>query len=343
MNRRGPDSAEIVRVPFNEMEREFRRVLDAHRFDPKKSAEIARVFAENSLDGVLSHGINRFVRFIQYVVEGHIKPDAEPQKRHGAGAIEQWDGCLGPGPLNALICTDRAGVLARTHGMGCVALANTNHWMRGGTYGWKAAKAGFVFMGWSNTIANMPAWGASDVRLGNNPLVLAVPHGDEPIVLDMAMSQFAYGSIESHRRRNEKLQVPGGYDTHGELTTDASEILLTGRLLPAGYWKGSALAMLLDLLAAVLSGGLSTVRISQHNAESAVSQVFIAVDPSQLDNSQSIAGTVQEVIEDVRRSVPVPAEGEVRYPGERVLFVRKENMEKGIPVDRSVWEEVRRL
>jgi 3-dehydro-L-gulonate 2-dehydrogenase len=333
----------IVRVPFETMEREFRRILDGHHFNSEKSAAIARVFAENSLEGILTHGINRFPAFIQYVEDGYIMPDAEPLKRHAAGALEQWDGRLGPGPLNALACTDRAIELSKAHGIGCVALANTNHWMRGGTYGWRAAKAGFVFMGWSNTIANMPAWGASDVRLGNNPLVLAVPYGDEAVVLDMAMSQFAYGAIESHRRRNSELRVPGGYDTRGELTTNASEILETGRLLPAGYWKGSGLAILLDLFAALLSGGLPTVGISKHKAESAVSQVFIAIDPSQLDNSEAIAGTVREVIEDFSRSAAVSKVSEVRYPGERVVRLRRENLEQGISVDRSVWEEVKSL
>ena len=108
----------------------------------------------------------------------------------------QWDGQSGVGVLNAMMCTERAMTLASKFGMGCVALANTNHWMRAGAYGRKAANAGFAFIGWTNTNSNTPAWGAVDARLGNNPLIMAVPYGSDAIVLDMAMSQYSYGALD---------------------------------------------------------------------------------------------------------------------------------------------------
>ena len=74
----------------------------------------------------------------------------------------------------------RAIALARAHGIGCVALANTNHWMRGGSYGWQAADAGVIGICWTNTLANLPPWGAADPRIGNNPLVIAVPRAAGP-------------------------------------------------------------------------------------------------------------------------------------------------------------------
>jgi 3-dehydro-L-gulonate 2-dehydrogenase len=325
------------------MEWEFHRILEANGFSPERAATCARLFAENTLDGVYTHGIDRFPRFIEYVRKGFVRPDAEARKVHSAGALEQWDGQLGPGPLNALACTARAAELARLHGIGCVGLANTNHWMRGGSYGWKAAREGFCFIGWTNTIANMPAWGASDARLGNNPLVLAVPHGEEAVVLDMAMSQFSYGSIELHARRGLQLRVPGGYDGSGELTTDPDEIIESRRLLPAGYWKGSGLALLLDLLATLLSGGSSTLKISKQKAEYAVSQVFVCMDPSRLGNASFVAGTVREVIDDLHRSFAAQGGTDTLYPGERVLRTRRENLAEGIPVEEDLWNAVRAL
>ena len=82
--------------------------------------------------------------------------------------------------------------IASVQGMGCVAIANTNHWMRGGSYGWQAADAGVIGICWTNTLANLPPWGAAEPRVGNNPLVVAVPRADGPVVLDMAMSQFSF-------------------------------------------------------------------------------------------------------------------------------------------------------
>lgn len=341
--RRNNSIPEIIRIPFQEMKEIFLGLLIKHGLTDLKAETCAKVFAENSLDGVYTHGVNRFARFIKYIKRGYININAEPEKVHSAGAIEQWDGNLGPGPLNALSCTDRAIQIAKEYGMGCIALANTNHWMRAGYYGWKAAKRGFVFIGWTNTIKNMPAWGAIDPRLGNNPLVLAVPFGLEAIVLDMAMSQFSYGSVESHEMKKQLLTVAGGYDKNGKLTTDPSQILESKRFLPMGYWKGAGLSLLLDILAAVLSGGWSTMQISKNNAEYGASQVFIAVDISLLNNYSSIADSVNEIIKDYSASLPESEKQKVLYPGQRVLITRKENMELGIPVDKEIWEEVNSL
>ena len=190
----------IIRIPFTRMQQEFERVLLKWGFPEERAKLAAQIFAQNSLDGVLSHGVNRFAGFIAMIQEGYVKPQEEPEKVSALGAWEQWDGRLGPGPLNAYACTERAMALARTQGMGCVALRNTNHWMRGGAYGWQASEAGFIFIGWTNTKPNMPPWGGRDKRIGNNPLVLAVPRPEGPVVLDMATSQFSYGRLETARR-----------------------------------------------------------------------------------------------------------------------------------------------
>jgi 3-dehydro-L-gulonate 2-dehydrogenase len=332
-----------IRIPFSQLEKDLARILVKYGFDARRADQCAHVFASNTLDGVYSHGIERFPRFIRHVVDGYVKPDAEPSCKNRAGAIEQWDGCLGAGILNALISTERAIELSAEFGLGCVALSNTNHWMRGGYYGWKVAKAGFIFIGWTNTVANMPAWGAVDCRLGNNPLVIGVPYGNEAIVLDMAMSQFSYGRMERHSRFGDPLPVPGGFDKQGSLTTDPAAILKSGRLLPMGYWKGSGLALLLDILATLLSGGLSTAKISRLEAEHAQSQVFFCIDISHLGSHQQIQQAVHEIIENLKASTSHRTSDPVLYPGENVLNARKEHLASGIPVQESFWNEIQRL
>lgn len=334
------NKADTVLIPHTELKQLFRDILLRTGFPESGAETMARTFTENSLDGVLSHGVNRFPRFIEYVKKSYVKTEVKPVRKSSSGAIEQWDGQLGPGILNAMECTERAMELARKNGMGCVALANTNHWMRGGTYGWKAAKAGFVFIGWTNTIANMPAWGAGDHKLGNNPLVLAVPHEKEAIVLDMAMSQFSYGALEAKKLSGEPLPVPGGFGPEGELSADPSAVLETGRILPAGHWKGAGLSLLLDLLASLLSGGLSTAEISKKEAEYSVSQVFIAIEISKLQNYSAIPGMVKQIIKDYHSSVPVSGKGTVYYPGEGSILQRKKNLDQGIPVNQQVWNEI---
>lgn len=335
--------SDFIRIPVAEIESRLVQVLIMHGFSDAKANICKEVFIGNSLDGVYSHGVNRFVKFIGYVKDGHIQPNHDAICKHRVGSIEQWDGQSGPGPINALTSTDRAMELASKNGIGCVTLANTNHWMRGGTYGWRAAKKGFVFIGWSNTIANMPAWGAVDSRLGNNPLVIAVPHQNEAIVLDMAMSQYSYGALEVAQLKNEKLSVPGGYDEHGKLSYDPAAIKKSWRALPIGYWKGAGLSLLLDILATLLSGGLSVSEISKDGIEAKLSQVFIAIDISKLHNFKSIASAIDQIIEDYKRSVPEKEGGGIRYPGENILKIRAENLAQGIPVYKNTWEEIQNL
>jgi 3-dehydro-L-gulonate 2-dehydrogenase len=329
-----------VLISSSEMESQLRRVLLKQGFAETAARTCADIFTTNSVDGVYSHGINRFVRFIEGVKAGYIQPNIEPVRKSSTGSIEQWDGQMGPGPINALRCTERSMELAREYGMGCVALANTNHWMRGGTYGWKAAKAGFIFIGWTNTIANMPTWGAKNSKLGNNPLILAIPYQDEAIVLDMAMSQYSYGALEVAELKKEKLAVAGGYDEHGHLSNDPTAIKKSQRVLPIGYWKGAGLSLLLDILGTVLAGGLSTSQISQQGVDKNQSQVFITIDLSKLSNFRSIATVIDQIIMDYQQSLPAEAGKKIRYPGENILRTREENHAKGIPVLKAQWEEI---
>jgi 3-dehydro-L-gulonate 2-dehydrogenase len=331
---------EQLRIPSDQMKAEFFRVLIRLGFTTERAYKCAEIFTLNSLEGVYSHGVYRFPRFVKNIREGFIKPDGVPSLVHRTGAIEQWNGNLGPGPLNAIFATDRAMEVATEYSIGLVSVANTNHWMRGGTYGWQAARKGFILICWTNTCPNMPAWGAKDPRLGNNPLIIAVPYHNEAIVLDFAMSQFSYGKMETFKKDGKKLPFMGGFNSENKLTDDPGEILDTWRALPAGYWKGSALSMLLDILATVLSGGLSTHQIATCVSETNISQVFIAIQLKNLQNFPSIEKTIDLIIEDLHKSIPANECSEIRYPGENIVYIRNDNLKNGIPVSREMWEKI---
>ena len=330
----------FISITSDEMLSEFKRILLKHGFTETKALQCAEIFTASSADGVYTHGVNRFPRFVEYIQKGYVKPGAEPSLKNKIGAIEQWDGNLGPGPLNAIGATEHAMQLATESGIGCVALSNTNHWMRGGTYGWQAAKKGFVFIGFTNTIANMPAWGGVDKKLGNNPLVIALPYHDEAIVLDMAMSQYSFGAMELAKMKNEKLSISGGFDKNGNLTDDPVAIMESGRLLPIGFWKGAGLSLLLDMLAALLSGGLATHQISSKEIEYSLSQVFIAIDISKLGTQSSISTVIENILKDYQQSIKADDKTNIVYPGQHVLETRKQNLQQGIPVLKEVWQAI---
>jgi 3-dehydro-L-gulonate 2-dehydrogenase len=322
-----------MRIPYLQLHDALRRVLVDRGFDAARADLCARLFADTDRDGVYSHGLNRFPRFIRYIENGVVDIHGEPAPVAAHTAVERWDGRRGPCNLNAYTSMARAIALARAHGIGCVGLANTNHWMRGGSYGWQAADAGVIGICWTNTLPNVPPWGASEPRIGNNPLVIAVPRSDGHIVLDIAMSQFSVGVLQTYRTKQQPLPVIGGYDAQGRLSTDPAAIEASRRLLPIGFWKGSGLAVVLDMIAALVAGGRATHEIPRDpERESSLSQMFIAIDASGIGADEGIVDAIVEHL----HATPA-GDAQVRYPGERTLETRHRNLREGIPVDEAVW------
>lgn len=332
------------RIDFNQLRDTLERALRQLGIPAERAALSARLIAETDLDGITTHGISRFPRFAEMIRLGTVDPAGKPQTITSFGALERWDGRLGPGNLAAHAAMARAMVLAKQHGLGGVALANTNHWQRGGTYGWQAAEAGFAAICWTNTMPNLPPWGATTPALGNNPLVIAIPRAAGPIVLDMAMSQFSYGSLTAYSERGEPLPVPGGFDAEGKLTQDAASIEASQRALPIGFWKGSGLSFVLDVLGAMLSGGKATHQIpSDSLREAGLSQVFLAVSPDALATHAALDALADNAIAALHAAAPVTPGRPPRYPGERVLEIRTQNLRLGVPVNAAAWTTVQQI
>ena len=346
---------ETLRIPFSDLFAALHRGTLALNVPEPQANLSARLFAETTRDGVYTHGLNRFARFAAMVQNGSVHPSATPTLTAQAGAIERWNGNLGPGNTNAHFCMARSIALAQQHGIGAVALADTNHWMRGGTYGWQAADGGLFAICWTNTNPNTPAWGTAGPTLGNNPVVLAIPRPrpdaapDDPnpfaggphVVLDMAISQFSYGQIDAHIARGEQLPYFGGFDTDGNLTTDPVAIRASYRALPIGLWKGSGLALTLDLFAAILSGGQATHTISVDPLfETGVCQFFLAIHPQNLIHTAELTRTADALIEAIHTAPRANPDRAPRYPGEETLRIRAENTARGVPVEEAAWQQL---
>lgn len=334
----------MIRVPLEELRGAVERALLRLELTPERASLAARLIAETDRDGVRTHGIARLPRFAEMVKLGHIHVHEAPERVAAFGGLERWTGHRGPGNLAAHACMTRAMELAREHGIGAVALADTTHWLRGGTYGWQAADAGIAAMCWTNTLPNLPPWGAASPALGNNPLIVALPRREGPMVLDIAMSQFSYGTLTSYRERGVELPVPGGWDESGRLTQDAGAIERSQRALPIGFWKGSGLSFVLDVLAAMLSGGRAAHEIPRDALqEVGLSQIFLAVAPTALSTMQELEKIAEGAIDAVHAATPLVPGEPARYPGEGTLRVREESMRLGVLVNEAQWEAVQRL
>jgi 3-dehydro-L-gulonate 2-dehydrogenase len=149
----------------------------------------------------------------------------------------------------------------------------------------------------------------------------------------MAMSQFSYGKLQEYQLAKKELPVPGGYDENGILTTDPQKIRVSKRILPAGYWKGSGLSLMLDLLVAGLSDGRTVSEITASGKEYGLSQIFISI------NAHNLSASIVEAIISFIKTNNTSA----RYPGEQVLETRKRSSQEGITVNDEIWEEIIRL
>lgn len=330
--------SEQTRIPFDEIRMVLRQILLRLNFPEDRASLCADVFATNSRDGVYSHGVTRFPVFVDYVKKGMINITAEPELLSKRGGTEIWDGHLAPGIYTATKAMDAAISLALENGIGCVAVKNTNHWMRGGTYGLQAAEAGCIGICFTNTIANMPPWGGKQPRLGNNPIVVAVPRKDGHLLLDMALSQYSYGKLQETQLKHQQLPVPGGFNEAGQLTKDPGEIIASWRALPVGFWKGAAFSFILDAVLTALTGGKSVFSITETGKEYGLSQIFLCIHQEQYNES-----LINELISFTKTSEPVTDHDRISYPGERMKATRLENEAKGIPVNAEIWRKILKL
>ena len=331
----------MLHIQFEEVKAELYQLLRSRNCSETHAQQVAHEITRNSLEGVYTHGINRFPRLMRNIDQGIVKVDVEPLIVNRFGAMMNLDGQMGLGVVNASMAMANAITLAKEHGIGLVAIRNTNHWMRAATYGYQACQAGMAAICFTNTIPNMPAWGAKDARLGNNPLVLAMPSDQGDIVLDMASSQFSYGALELAKLQGRQMPIDAGFDTEGNLTRDPTEVMRSQRILPTGYWKGAGLSLLLDLFAGAISLGNTTLGIGRlPGDEHGLSQIMIAINFHAIAPKEQTEAIVRDTLAYVQGSEPDEQGKAIRWPGSKMPGIRAQNLQEGIPVDERVWEAI---
>lgn len=319
------------------MARGLERFLNAQ--DAKRFAEI---FAGNSLDGVYSHGMNRYPRYLSDMESGLCDAKVTQAERvSGLGGLEVWDAHFGVGPLIAQQMAERAIELARTHGIACVALRNNSHWLRAGRYGLMMADAGMMGLCMTNTCMNLVAYGAKEPSTGNNPITIAIPRRAGSLVMDMAVSQYAFGKLEIMAQEGGMLDTPCGYDTDGNLTNDPQKIVESGLMTPMALWKGSALSIMIDLMVSMLSLGRTSLAIgTPADGEKGMSQMFVCMNPAAVIDMDKAEAQMEKTIAFLNALEPKDGVHGVHAPGENLERTRARNRERGIPVTEDTWQKI---
>ena len=312
----------------------FLNAQDARRF--------AEIFAGNSLDGVYSHGMNRYPRYMSDMASGLCDAKVTQAERvSGLGGLEVWDAHFGVGPLIAQQMAERAIELARTHGIACVALRNNSHWLRAGRYGLMMADAGMMGLCMTNTCMNLVAYGAKEPSTGNNPITIAIPRRAGSLVMDMAVSQYAFGKLEIMAQEGGMLDTPCGYDTDGNLTNDPQKIVESGLMTPMALWKGSALSIMIDLMVSMLSLGRTSLAIgTPADGEKGMSQMFVCMNPAAVIDMDKAEAQMEKTIAFLDSLEPKDGVHGVHAPGENLERTRARNRERGIPVTEDTWQKI---
>jgi LDH2 family malate/lactate/ureidoglycolate dehydrogenase len=297
------------------------------------------------LEGIDTHGISRLAIYIRRVRAGLIAARPELRWSHPAPAVALLDAGNALGPVAATAAVDEAVRLAKVSGVGMVAVAQTNHAAAFSIYVERAAAAGCAALLAGNTPPAMPPWGGMRAFLGTNPLAFAAPGPtptEPPVVVDMATTLVARGNIIMAAR--ERKPIPEGWavDAEGRPTTDA-QAALAGAVLPMAGAKGYALALMIEILSAVISGAAwgPNVRSPYDDWTQPTNAGLwcLAVDLAPLMPPDAYASRLGGLLKAMRAVPAVPGE-RIRVPGERRVEVRAERSTHGIPIDAATRQEL---
>jgi LDH2 family malate/lactate/ureidoglycolate dehydrogenase len=306
---------------------------------PPQVREIeAALMVEAELHGVPSHGCLMLPRLVFGFREGRAKPDPRVRLVRETAAACVLDGDLGPGRFVGVQGMRAAVDRARRVGIGACLATQTTHWGRAHAYACVAASEGFIGICTTNAIPNMLAASSSRPVLGNNPLAIAAPRGGgrPPVVLDIAMSQAAFGRVATARREGRSVPLGWGLDAGGNPTRDPAAILASNGLLPMGGHKGAGLALMLELLTGALGGGLFSQEIVEADTsglDAGASKLFVALDVGAFGDRERFEHRVEDLADYLRSN---PAGEDLLLPGERGWRTRAEYERDGIPVHPDV-------
>jgi LDH2 family malate/lactate/ureidoglycolate dehydrogenase len=313
------------------------RVLEASGIAGGDAADAARILVTGDLMGHATHGVLRLESYGERLRSGAMDARARISVEEVAPAMVRVDGANALGPLVGMRALREAMARARTQGVGIALARNSNHFGAIAPYCLLAAEEGFASMICSNASTTIAPTGGAETKLGNNPLGFGVPRpGGRPVILDMAMSVVARGKIRAALKKGEAIPGHWATDRNGKPTTDP-KAALDGFLLPFGGYKGYGLALIVDLLAGVLSGAAYLEHVNSWlddpEKPGNLGHFFLVIDTRVLGSTEWLAQRMADfgaIIHGTPRADPaVP----VRLPGEIELERLDRHRREGVPVD----------
>lgn len=303
----------------------------------KDAEDVCRILVLADLFGLSTHGLSRLESYGERLQVKGIKARPNIVVERVAPALVKVDGDNGVGPLVGMRSLQAAMEVAREFGVGIALARGSNHFGPISPYSYIAAEAGFASMICSNATTTIAPWGGSDARLGNSPMGFGVPNpGGAPFLLDMAMSVVARAKIRNAMKRGEAIPETWATDKGGRATADPTQAL-DGFLLPIGGHKGYGLALLVDLLAGLLSGAAYLTHVKSWldapEEPQNLGHFFLLIDTRLLGSAQWLASRMTDFAAILHGSPAADVGKPVLVPGEIELGQMARQRQHGIKID----------
>ena len=306
-------------------------VLTRHGVSDEQAKSVAEGMAWSDLIGRSTHGIARLNVHVDRIAKGVLNPDCKPVFTQTGSSVGLLDGDCGFGHFVANRAMHHAISLAQEHGVGVVGVRNSNFFGAAACYVHQAAQAGMISLAMSNSVPNVAAFGGRDPVFGTNPLGFGAPMADgRHLMLDMATSAWSASAVRATLDRGESLPPGVAVDEEGNEITKPRAIRRS-TLLPLGGAKGYGLALMIEMLSAVITGAGVAAGVASlftdmtRNGDNG--HFILALDITRLMPMETYHARMDDLINILRTSQP---DGEVLYPGEKRWQVRDSNLANGI-------------
>jgi LDH2 family malate/lactate/ureidoglycolate dehydrogenase len=313
----------------------------------EEAAVVADAIIQAELRGIDTHGVHLLTLLQERLAAGMIEIPTKLTVAGDSGATALIDGGNGLGPAAGHLAMKTCIAKARKFGIGCCLVRNTNNIGMLSVYSLLAAKADAVGIVMANAAAAMSPWGGADPFFGTNPLSIAVPSGEgvPPVVLDMSSTMVARGKIRRAARLKEPIPAGWAFDAAGAPTTDPAAAL-KGTLMPIGGPKGYGLALMVDVLAGILSGsrfGPAIRTFHQLEGPTGVGAFMLALDIGRFMPVDTFAELFKHYLASIREARKAPGVARIYLPGEIEYEKEQQSLAGGIEVNAGTAEKLQAL
>ncbi len=319
------------------------KLLLAAGAPPQKAALVAESLLEANLRGIDSHGYQLLPYYLERLQLGSLNPHVDGQVVSEIGPCMVYDGQNGIGQWIAARCSDHAIRLAQQHGMAMVVSRDSNHFGAAAFWGQRISREGLLAIVTCNASANVYPWQGREKRFGTNPICMSVPGSPQVWLLDMATTTVAMGRLYKAEIAGDP-EIPAGWavDSEGRPTTSTAAAF-AGSLMPLGGYKGYGLAMMAEILCAVLSGGVfgpDIANVRKKEQPNRVSQSFLAIDVARFTPLDEFQRRMEDYVALMKSAAPAAGYDEVLVAGEPEWRSDAERRANGIHLSRPLWERL---